>query len=252
MAEPRNRASKEFWEGDYYSGVALPARPSDAFAPERCLAAGLSELAPMHGGQTLMEVGCAPGRWLVWYAERFGAVPTGIEYTDAGVELTRRNLAAAGVDGRVVPGDFFEPDLLDEQFDVVLSLGFIEHFDDLSRAFARHVDFIAPGGRLALGVPNFRGLIGMLQRWGDPGFLALHNLAAMDPALYRRLAADHGLTFKDVRYLDPLDPDMIRLRRRGPGLVTVPLRQLRRLRSTDAWNHRALSTWLLMTFERPA
>jgi SAM-dependent methyltransferase len=249
MAEHGNLVEKEFWEQDYYASVELPARPRLDFAPDRCLVAGLKQFAPVGAGQTVLEVGCAPGRWLLWYAEEFRARTTGIEYTDRGVELTRRNFEAAGVDGAVAAGDFFDAGVVAGKFDLVLSLGFIEHFDDLSRAFNRHVEFMADGGRLAIGVPNFRGLIGLLQRWGDPELLAKHNRDAMKPRVYERLASAAGLRVEHVAYLNPLDPNAIIAKRHGPGIVTVPMGVLRRP-WMDNLNQRSISSYLLVTFRR--
>jgi SAM-dependent methyltransferase len=248
---PTNLAEKAFWEEDYYAGVELPARPDQGFPYERCLARDLERVAPVAAGDTVVEVGCSPARWLVWYAERFGARPTGLEYSAAGADMSRRNMALAGVEGEVREGDFFSDEVGSGAFDLVLSLGFIEHFDDIPRAFARHVDFMRPGGRLALGMPNFRGLIGALQRWGDPGFLARHNREAMRPELYTELARRHGLERETTTYLDGIDPAMVRVTRHGPGAVMLPLSLWRRLRVSDHMNGRLISAYLLMTFRLP-
>src|SRR5579862_6625978 len=120
---------------------------------ERCLARELGRHAPTDAGASVLEVGCAPAKWLVFYAERFGARVAGIEYSEKGAEISRANLQLAGIEGTIYHGDFFSvtPGL----FDLVLSLGFIEHFDDLDQAFDRHVTCVAEQGRLAIGVPNY-------------------------------------------------------------------------------------------------
>jgi SAM-dependent methyltransferase len=245
---PTNLASKDFWEDDYYRGIEIPARPDPGFPYERCLAGALEDLAPVARGERVLEVGCSPGRWLLWYAERFGAAVTGVEYSAAGVRLSRDNLAAAGVDGEIYEADFFSRELRLGRFGLVLSLGFIEHFDDISVAFARHADFVADGGRIAIGMPNFRGLTGFLQAWGDHGYLDIHNQRAMNPDLYRQIAGDHGMHLDAVRYLDGTDPAMIRATRRSVHAALLPLRTWRRLRLSDRVNHRLISSYLLLTF----
>ena len=104
---PTNLATKNFWEEDYYRGIEIPARPDPDFPFERCLARTLEDLAPVKPGARVLEVGCAPARWLLWYAERFGANVTGLESSPKGVQLSRENLAAGGVDGEIVEADFF-------------------------------------------------------------------------------------------------------------------------------------------------
>jgi SAM-dependent methyltransferase len=248
---PDNLASNDFWEDDYYRGITIPARPDPLFPYERCLARALEELAPVRTGATVLEVGCAPARWLIWYAERFGARVAGIEYSPKGANLSRANLAAAGLSGEIFEGDFFSSDFKLGEFDLVLSLGFIEHFQDIATVFERHVSFVAPGGRLLVGVPNFRGLIGSLQRWGDPGYLRLHNKEAMRPRLYERLATTFGMRLDAVRYINGPDPAMLRITRRSAHLVVLPLTIWRRVRLSDHVNGPFVSSYLVVSFTRP-
>ena len=252
VQEPTNLATNQFWEDDYYRGIEIPSRPDPDFPYERCLARALEELAPIQPNGTVLEVGCAPARWLVWYAERFGVRVTGIEYSPKGAELSRANLAAAGVSGEICQGNFFAGELDLGEFDAVVSLGFIEHFEDIAAAFSRHVDFVAPGGRLVIGMPNFRGLIGLLQRWADPDYLELHNREAMDTRLYAGLAVANGMSLDAVRYIDGQDPAMLRVTRRSAHLIVLPLALLRRVEVSDRINGRLISSYLVLTFTRLA
>ena len=54
----------------------------------------------------------------------------GIDYSDRGLELAEMLMRRAGVDGHLIKGDvltFIE--LPERRFDLVFSLGFIEHFE---------------------------------------------------------------------------------------------------------------------------
>jgi SAM-dependent methyltransferase len=251
MAEPEitNLAEMAFWEDEYLSRVELPSRPNPAFAFERCLARDLSRYAAVEPGASVLEVGCSPATWLVFYAERFGARVEGIEYSGKGAELARTNLRLSGVEGTIRHADFFATERA--PFDLVLSLGFIEHFDDLDHAFARHLEFLAPGGRLALGVPNYRGLNGILQRWADPAHLRLHNLEAMQPSLYRGFAGRHGLHVEHAGYLGGFDPILIKHDRRSLVRPIVLAEALyRRLGVADRLDHPWLSSYLLVVLRR--
>ena len=196
----------------------------------------------------MLEVGCAPAKWLVFYGERYGARVLGIEYTPRGAELSRRNLTAAGVEGEIVEGDFFA--VAPRPADLVLSLGFIEHFDDLDAAFARHLEFLGPGGTLVIGVPNYTGLLGTIQAMADPEHLALHNRAAMDPELYVRLAATHGLRVERQVYLDGPDPDLLRVRSRVWQPLVLALRGLHRSPVGARLNGPNVSAYLLTVLRR--
>jgi SAM-dependent methyltransferase len=249
--EPSNLASQEFWDEEYYRGITIPARPDADFPFERCLARTLEELAPVGPGTRVLEVGCAPAKWLLWYAERFQANVTGLESSPKGVQLSRENLAAGGVDGAIVEADLFSDELGLGTFDLVISVGVIEHFDDVAHAFARHAAFVGEGGRLVIGMPNFRGLIGFLQKIADRDYLRMHNTEAMRPQLYRGLADDCGMSLENTRYIDGADPVMVGRQTRPMLAALLPLHFWRRLRLSDHVNHRLISSYLVLTFVRP-
>jgi SAM-dependent methyltransferase len=254
-AAPVNIVEKSFWENDYYwADATLPCRADMELAFDRSLARALVAYAPVRPGASVLEVGCAPAKWLIFYAERFGARVTGIEYSHKGARLSRENMAAADVVGEVQEADFFEVE--PRPHELVLSIGFIEHFDDLDAVLARHLEFVAPGGRLAVGVPNLRGFNGALQRLAEPDYLALHNRAAMRPALYRELADARGLELMHLGYLGGFDPAIICLGhgpllspgRAIPGAVTLLERRFRSLAVADRLEHRWLSSCLLAVY----
>ena len=246
---------KSFWENDYYwASTMLPCRVDMEFAFDRSLARSLAAHAPARAGERVLEVGCAPAKWLIFYAERFGARVSGIEYSDKGARLSRENLAAAGVDGEVSARDFFE--IEPDPHDLVVSIGFIEHFREPEQILARHLDFVSPGGRLAVAVPNFRGVNRAIQWLARPDYLAMHNTAAMRPALYREFARTHDLELLHIGYLGGFDPSIIGLssgrllspRRAIPGAITLLESRFRALAVADRLEHRWLSSCLLAVY----
>lgn len=240
-----------FWDEEYiWSGARPPLRPDPELNFDRVLMGAFARWAAPRAEDSVIEIGCAPAKWLVHLGERYGARVEGLEYTEKGAAFSRANLEACGVEGTIYHADFFtfEP----RAHDLVVSLGFIEHFDDLEDVFARHVAFVAPGGRLVLGVPNFRGLNRLLQRWADPAYLRLHNLRAMDPQLWRRLASRHGLTPTTVRHIGGPDPVIVRLHGGAVTVIAMAEARLRRLRIAERLDHPWFSSYLFMVFERPS
>lgn len=143
-------------------------------------------LYPPHmppAGSTVVEIGSAPGEHLIKLNKTFGLVPYGIEYSDAGVEVNRAVFGASGLDPEnVIQTDFFSDECLAscrERFDMVISRGFIEHFDDAARVVDRHLELLKPGGLLVVTIPNLRGVNRLLTSLFHPELIPMHNLKIM-------------------------------------------------------------------------
>jgi SAM-dependent methyltransferase len=185
-------APSALWRRWPLSGVrrrVLPyLRPYDeAVLWERLYPRFLSRAA----GAKAVEIGSAPGTFLVELARRFSVDPYGIEYAAAGVEVNRQLFKRHGVPAdHVIHDDFFSDRLharYRENFDIVVSRGFIEHLDDPRGAIERHVNLLKPGGTLIVQIPNLRGLNYGIQRVLDRRLLDLHNLSIMDRGAFRAL-----------------------------------------------------------------
>jgi len=88
-----------------------------------------------------------------------------------------------------------------EQFDLVYSVGLIEHFTDLETILKAHKKFMKPGGGfLLIIVPNFLGVNGFLQKLFDKENLAIHNLKAMEINSIKKILADLGLSQIEASY----------------------------------------------------
>jgi SAM-dependent methyltransferase len=103
-------------------------------------------------------------------------------------------------------GDLFEdhPEL--GQFDVVYSLGLIEHFDDVPAVIERHVRLAKPGGLLVVGCPNLVGLNGWFLERVAPDILAKHNQAMMHLSTWDLFERKLGLSRLSRRCVGGLAP----------------------------------------------
>jgi SAM-dependent methyltransferase len=244
-----------FWE-NYWSTLKLPATIDPRLSFDRCLSRGLKRHLQGKRGQVL-EIGCAPGKWLAYLAAETGLVGSGIEYSDRGATATRENLARLGLPaGEILHGDFFklEPE---PRFDVVMSLGFIEHFDDPVAVVRRHAAWLKPGGTLVLGVPNFRGVHGVLQRMMDRKVLELHNLKVMSREFFAGLADSCGLDTESIEYLGSFEPCLPMQTKKSNHasavLAKVVIRTalpVRRSPVFDSWNAPWLSSYLLAVYKK--
>jgi len=123
----------------------------------------------------LIEVGCGGSRWLPYFHRAFGYEVSGIDYTAAGIHLSQSILDKAGVHARIVQADLFEPpsDMI-EQFDVVVSFGLVEHFENTSHVVSACARYLRPGGQMITLVPTMRGLYGLAYRLLRPAVYCKH------------------------------------------------------------------------------
>jgi SAM-dependent methyltransferase len=158
---------------------------------------------PGHG--TCFEVGCYPGSFLAYLGRRLGYTVSGIDATPAVEGSLPRFLESQGVRvGQLFRGDFFTADI-DEQYDVVCSFGFIEHFSDLHQVLQRHMLLVAPRGRLIVACPNFRGAQWLLHRWLDPVNLSRHVVATMNPRRWKSILEAEGFSVLHCAYYRTFD-----------------------------------------------
>ena len=160
---------------------------------------------PRGGGRRLLEVGASPGRALVFFAEEFGYEVAGIDWSEPGYQLTLENMKLTGTQAEILCGDFFTYPLEEASFDVVFSMGFIEHFEDRGRVLRRMDELLKPGGVLVATWPSFLGVRGWMVRRFLPQVERRHFVFS---------AGEMANTLARMRYhvlfAGPLD---------GPGLI---------------------------------
>jgi 2-polyprenyl-3-methyl-5-hydroxy-6-metoxy-1,4-benzoquinol methylase len=197
---------------------------------------------PNLNGAACLEIGSAPGDHVVQFSRAYGCTPYGVEYSSVGVELNREVFRQNNVDpDNVIFADFFSEDFIAgnrEKFDVVISNGFIEHFDDVKSVIDRHVQLVKPGGYLIIGIPNLRGANYFLTSLFDEGAIPRHNLTIMRKAAYcelfdrkdlNRLFCDYYGTFTFYLYTagqSPVRRYLLRICHRIQPLLNLAMRSV--------------------------
>lgn len=144
------------------------------------MAAVIDEI-PSWRGKTVVDVGCGTGR-IGWELVHKGAKHfLGIDYAPSAIEEAQHHYLHPNL-------DFREMDVknLRGTFDVVISLGTLEHMDDplaLLKTLKRHVK---PGGSLIVTCPN----------WVNPRGYFLQTLELLFKA---------PITLADLHYLTPIE-----------------------------------------------
>lgn len=128
---------------------------------------------------SVFEVGCYPGKYLTIFGDQ-GIEVNGVDFIPNVIKLSEIFTSNNYKVGRFYNCDFFK---LDNQinYDCVVSLGFIEHFENWEKAFTHHFQYINEGGYLIIEVPNFNGFFQRIPRFlFDYKNFKKHNLKAMN------------------------------------------------------------------------
>lgn len=249
--------TSEFWD-ERWSDVSLPVevRRSRYLSIDAILDV-FDRYLPHDPALSVLEVGGAPGQWLVYLHRTFGYRIGVLDNSPVGAAKSRENFALLGIPADVLEQDLFAPPPKPQAFDIVYSLGLIEHFDDPAPVIEAHLRFLRPGGLLVVGCPNLRGVNRLVLARLAPSFLARHHDGAMELKRWRNFEQALGLDPVFTGYVGGFDPGILThvegrgLARRaaaaglsllGAVLNRRSLRLLRRANS-PAWSSYAIAVY---------
>ncbi len=164
---------------------------------------------PQERGLSILEIGGAPGQYLAYMHREFGYDVFCLDYSDVGCRKTLKNFKILGIPIEVYCNDLFDENLHLPQFDIVYSLGFIEHFTDLTPVIEAHLKFLKPGGILLIGAPNFQGIYKIFLRKLAPKLLSTHNLHAMNINNWTKFEDNLNMTKIFKGYVGGFEPRLI-------------------------------------------
>lgn len=154
-------------------------------------------------GLKVLEIGCGLGTDGAQFAKA-GADYTGVDLTEAAIELARKRFELFGLQGKFQVVDAEQLTFPDESFDVVFSHGVLHHTPDINASVREIHRVLRPGGRAIVmlyhrGSYNYRVGIRVLRRAGagllksDAG-IKLINVLTGEPvdALQERAAMMGG------------------------------------------------------------
>ncbi len=158
----------------------------------------LADIVKKDEVKTAIELGGFPGYYAVFLKKYSKLEVTLLDYF-VHQPITEQLLQTNGLakdDIHIVETDLFKY-TPEKQYDLVLSCGLIEHFNDTADIINRHIAFVKPGGTLFITLPNFKSVNGWFQKKFDKENYDKHNIDCMDPALLAEICEKAGL--KEVK-----------------------------------------------------
>lgn len=206
-AKPEHLTEAEFWDA-YWANLKLPSahtrRPGQLYINE--ILDIFARFVPRDRSLRMLEIGGAPGTYLAYLHELTSGEIHCLDYSEVGCQKARENFKLLGIDAHVHHADLFSDSLDLPPYDVVYSLGLIEHFPDRSDVVAHHLKLLKPGGILILGVPNFLGINLFFLNRLAPELLDAHELSTMDLRTWPGFEREHNLQVKFRGYVGGFEP----------------------------------------------
>jgi len=237
-ATVRPLTDSDLWDDYWRELPALPTEVGDDASPAvAAIRDVLDRFAYSPAPISVLDIGGAPGRWVAHLHRRFGHEVCVLDSSPVGIAMTRKNFELLGIPGETLQRELFDLDISSPQFDLVYSLGLIEHFEDTSAAVAAHLSYVRPGGRLILGCPNLTGLSGALMRRLSPGVFDWHYAPVTDLRRWPSFEREFGLRVRFSGYVGGFQPGTFWRRERDRLLDRVVRRAL--MEADKRWNGRA-------------
>lgn len=174
-------------------------------------------------GKRLIEIGCAQSVVLPYLSKQFGFEVWGLDRSELGCERSRMILERENTHGEIFCADFFAlPGHLREKFDVVLSMGVVEHFENTADAVRGIAILLKPGGRMITTIPNFTGVLRSYQKILDRRIYEVQ--VPLDREGLGRAHRDAGLEVESCEYFLPISLEVLNVEswpKRLPYWITV-------------------------------
>jgi len=155
--------------------------------PERdaIMAARAAYLSDLKWGSKLLDIGCGPG-WFLWAAQSKGFNVRSVDVAIGAVEFATRSLKVQATTDTI--GELVQQG---SRFDVVTLWHVLEHFHDPLAKLKKIRQLLAPGGMIAIEVPNLSSLKFRLSRspWQGGNHPLYHRTFFTDHTLSRMLTA---------------------------------------------------------------
>lgn len=147
-----NKTEKAYWEKKA-KHTKLPCLIDSEYLSRKKFDEYCNKLLKSNNYNSIIEIGCFPGRWLIYFNRAFHFDIYGIDYSNILCDISRKNLEMCKIKGKIFCQDLFDHKI-EEKFDIVFSAGFVEHYDNIKYPLQKCYDLLKTKGLLITMVPN--------------------------------------------------------------------------------------------------
>jgi len=149
--------------------------------------------------ETIIEIGAYPGRYLAYLASKYKLQPTSLDF-NSDVNAIKSVFKSFNIDNF----DCIQADFLEHQtnlkYDLVISVGFIEHFENFDEVMDKHCKYLSETGAMLIMIPNMRYVKKWYAQLLDSQNLKIHNLKSMKLKNFKDFADRNNLELKTLTY----------------------------------------------------
>jgi cyclopropane fatty-acyl-phospholipid synthase-like methyltransferase len=192
-----NLTDKNFWIKYWENKTNLNIKVK----PNYILSEILKKITSKNKVKTAIELGGYPGYYAIYLKKYLNIESTLLDYVvikkqiESLLKINELNVNSV----KLIEADLFNYDIK-TKYDLVLSVGLIEHFENTSEIIKMHTDFLNEKGVLFINIPNFKGLNGLIQKYFDLENYKKHNIDCMNIEKLHSICKQLGLKNIEVRY----------------------------------------------------
>jgi cyclopropane fatty-acyl-phospholipid synthase-like methyltransferase len=150
-----------------------------------------------------IEIGCVPGRFLIYLHKQFNYSISGIDFSD--IQRVKQLFKKNNIKKYKLYKKDFCSFRTKEKFDLVCSFGFIEHFKNYKNIFKKHISLVKKNGLVIIELPNFNSIQYFLHKFLDKPNLKRHNIEIMDLNVLKKLCNKNKLQILHLNYYKTAD-----------------------------------------------
>lgn len=149
--------------------------------------------------KTIIEIGGYPGRYLAYLSNKYNLTPTCLDFNTDKEKIVETFKSFDLKEYDIIQTDFLKHQP-EKKYDIVISNGFIEHFNNFNEVLDKHYEYLRPGGTMLIMIPNMKYYIRFYKFLVDFRNLKIHNLECMDIRVFKNFAKRKKLKELTIEY----------------------------------------------------